>query len=480
MGQRLKKSSLFFSQAGEKEPPKPTLSGFYQGVGESQAQAVQDVAKGVKETTAKLPGEFGIKYGAEGGAEFADKSVFKPTVDIKTGISETPVSTGFSTSEQAGQAATQAGKNVQQLAEEKKQAEASLGKSTEESLTKAGEASKTAQERLTEKKLGERRESSELEKASQDYRNILQTTPGTSNVTAVANLMKFYDPKYKPLESVLRQGEISLARQQAGATEAAMQQAEGERTGAIEAYRKTAEQSYTDAKNKIAAEKEAKLSEIKKFYDPKIESETGRGAAAAQKAEELKKVENEAAVKNLDAASDAVKNSRTVTGLDDILKAISGRGGDNWLNTRGTEVLGGIRGEITELTEEAIAIKNDPALTLKQRTDKLNKIGERVDSYRGKIAGELAAFLGDQNTQPVDALDAAGHIVSAGLVDSLNENQKRVMRDRLFKDVQTSGSNRESNYASINRLEAIYKALGGTEDIRSKATKQLDEEYGGE
>jgi hypothetical protein len=318
MGQRLKRSSLFFKQAGQ-EPPKPTLSGFYRGVGEAQTGAVQDVAKGVQETTAKLPGEFGIKYDTGTKPEFAGESAFKPAVDVKTGITAVkPPETGFATSEQATKAVEQATKNIEQLEAERKVAEAGLGKSTEEALTKAGETAKTAQERLTEKKLGERREASEIEKAAQDYRNILQTTPGTSNVAAVASLMKFYDPKYKTLESSLRQGEISLARQQAGEVEGAMQQAESQRAGAIEGYRQASTQTYEDTKKLIDQEKQDKLKKIEDFYSGLSKTEKGSGEAAGAKAKELKAAEDKAAAdKKVLEDSETAKIGDTLFGVSD-------------------------------------------------------------------------------------------------------------------------------------------------------------------
>lgn len=464
MGQRLKRSSLFFKQAGQ-EPPKPTLSGFYRGVGEAQTGAVQDVAKGVQETTAKLPGEFGIKYDTGAKPEFAGDSAFKPTVDIRTGITAVkPPEAGFATSEQATKAAEQAGKNVEQIEAERKAAEAALGKSTEESLTKAGETSKTAQERLTEKKLGERREASEIEKSAQDYRNILQTTPGTSNVAAVANLMKFYDPKYRPLESQLRQGEVALARQQAGEVESAMQQAESQRAGAIEGYKQASTQAYEDTKKLIDKEKQDKLNKIKEFYSDLSKKEKESGEAAAGKAKELKAVEEEAELKKLKTTAESVKNNQTIASLNNVINAISGRAGNNWLNVRGNEVLGGIRGEIKALTEQAIRTENDPGLNIKQRTKALEDINGQIDQFKGRIAGELAAFLGDTNTRSGDALDAAEQIVAAGLVDSLSDGQKKVIRERLERDKHVELFDR-NNLSSPEKLQNIYKAFGGTQDL---------------
>lgn len=294
MGQRLKKAALMFGQV--EQQPRPTLSDFYRGVGESQAGAVQGVTKGVQETTAKLPGEFGVKYGAEGKPEFAEKAPFRPTVDTKTAVAPIVAPpAGFISSEEAAKAAEQAGKNVQQIEEERKASEAALGKSTEQALTGAGEAAKTAQERLTEGRLGERREASELEKASKDYRNVLTTTPATSNIAAVSSLMRFYDPKYATLESGLRQGEISLARQQAGQTEAALQQAEGERAGAVAGYKQAATQTYEDTKNLIEQEKQNNLKKIEEYYGGLSKKEKESGAAATSKAKELKAAEDKAA-----------------------------------------------------------------------------------------------------------------------------------------------------------------------------------------
>lgn len=471
MGRRLKKSSLFFGQtAQDQETPKPTLTGFYKGVGEGQVGAVQDVTKGVQETTEKLPGEFGIKYGAEGKTEFADKTPFKPSVDIKTSVTPTAApDAGFTTSEQATKAAEQAEKNIEKIEEERKEAEAALGKSTGESLTKAGEASKTAQERLTEKKLGERREASELEKAAQDYRNILQTTPGTSNVATVANLMKFYDPKYQSLESSLRQGEISLARQQAGTTEAAMQQAEGERAASVEGYKQTSTQAYEDTKKLIDKEKQDKLAKIEEFYGGLSKKEKESGATAGEKAKELKAIEDKAETDKFNTITDTLTKNETLSGLDKIIRAISGRASNNWLNTRGNEVLGKLKGEISGLVEDSIRIKNDPNLSIKERTKQLESINNSINGYRSRIAGELAAFLGDQNTQSGDALDAAEQIVNAGLINDLTPEQKKVIMDRLYWGQGPTVD---------EKRQKVYSAFGGgsLEYSRNQAKELRDQQ----
>ena len=458
MAQKLKKASLMFGQV-DKEPPKPTLSGFYGGVGKGQTEAVKTIGQETRKEAEAVPGAFGLTY-TDGKAGFAEGSTFKPTVDIKTTTSSVaPPEGGFKTSADAAAAAAAAGKNIQTLSDEQKAATAALDKSTTASEEAAGKVSEGLQEKLTKGKLGERREASELEKQAQDYRNVLTDTPGTSNIGAVKNLMRFYDQsKYGALESGLRQGEIALARQQAGTVEAGLQQAEGERVGAVQQFKDTSEQAYKDIKDQISKEKETKLEEIKKFYDSEAGKQKTAKETAELKRDELKKVEDEMDVKNLGVAGDAIKNNDTVPQIDKILKAISGMAGDNWLNVRGHEVLAPIKGEIQGLTEQAIAVQNDPALSIKDRTKKLEDINKEINTYKNKVAGELAAFLGDSNTQQGDAIHAAELIAYTGLTDSLSPEQKSTILKRL-ETAMTMGIGDEMTAKAIR----VYTSFGGNE-----------------
>jgi len=478
MAQKLRKSALMFGQVAQPEPPKPTLSSFYGGVGAGQVGAVEKVGEGVRTETSKIPGAFGITYDDTGKASYAAgtteaPNAFKPTVAITTSTA-VPSTASLTTSEQATKAAEEAKTAADKLAAEKIAAEKALGESTAAATTKAGEASTDLQKKLTEGRLGERREASELEKQAQDYRNILTSTPGTSNVGAVANLMKFYDMgKYGALESGIRQGEMSLARQEAGTTEAGMQTAESARTGAIEGYKKGSEQAYKDTQKLIDEESKQKLKDISKFYGDKIEEANKAGATAADRAKILKKEEDERAMVDLGAAGDKIKSNPAISGIKNILNQISGRAGDNWLNTHGNEVLLPIKGQLEDLVEEAIRVQNDPALPIAKRTARLNQINDEISGFKGKIAGELAAFLGDTNTQPGDALDAAEQIVGAGLAGSLSGDQKNVVLSRLL-----NSANWAYDIPQADKLERIYKALGGTEDIRAIMNKLYAQNYG--
>lgn len=456
MAQKLRKSALMFGQAAQPEPPKPSLSEFYKGVGTGQAGAVQEIGKGVQKETEKIPGQFGIEYSGDGKAQFSKDSAFKPTVTPTTTTTVTaPPEGGYTTSEQAAKAAETAGKAIETLGTEEKAAETQLGESTQKSLEKMGEAAKELQDKLTKGKLGERREASELEKSAQDYRNILQTTPGTSNIGAVASLMKFYDmSKYGALESGLRQGEIALARQAAGATEQQLTQAEGERAGAVQQFKETSDQAYDDTKKAIEAEKKTQLENIKKYYD----TERGKQQTIKETAEK-KQIELKADAEKFDVTLNQVRNNPTISGLDNILNSLSGRAGDNWLNVRGQEVLRPFQGALKGLSEETISIQNDPNLSVKQRTQKLEDLNERINQYRGGIANELAAFLADTNTSSGDALDAAELIASAGLVDSLSPENKNMILDRIKRDKHISTD--KYHVSTPQKLKQIYEAFGG-------------------
>lgn len=481
MGQRLKKAALMFGQV--EQQPRPTLSDFYRGVGESQAGAVQDITKGVQTKTGELAGKMGVQYGAEGGAELKAspfKSMVQETkgptgqaVVTPTGAQYTAtgaVSAGPATEtdylqklEEATKTAAEAKKKAEELEAAQKE-KTGAAETAGETLLKTGkEEFEKSQKALTEGKLGERREASELEKAAQDYRNILTTTPATSNIAAVSNLMRFYDPKYATLESGLRQGEISLARQQAGATETGMRQAEAERAGAVGMFGKTAEQAYSDLKQKTQEEKQKTLEAIKAYYEPKIKAEGETARVAANKKQEIEQAKEGFEQKEMINAADNIKKNPAVN-VTNIINAISGRSANNWLNVRGNEVLRPIQQKIDELVNNAVAIQSDATKPYTDRKAAIEKINNEISEYRDKIAGELAAFLGDTNTQPGDALDAAEQIMANGLVDSLSNDQKRMIRDRIRADRHVEMKDR-NKISSPEKLQRIYQAFGGTEDL---------------
>jgi len=334
MAQKLRKSALMFGQVAQPEPPKPTLSSFYGGVGAGQVGAVEKVGEGVRTETSKLPGVFGgvtetkdeagkttgYALGAGEAATPFKATVARTPTDLKTTGSLDVTATVDDkgnitykdkagnvvqgpTAAQVGDWTSNAAANVSALQTAGAKEEAALQEASTKASEKAGETLKQQQDRLTKGKLGERREASELEKQAQDYRNILTTTPGTTNIAAVKNLMQFYDmKKYGSLESGLRQGEIALARQEAGSTEAGLQTAEGARTGAIEGFKEATQENYDKLTKAIEQDKQNKLKAIKDYYSSEIGKQQSTAETAKAKADELAGVERKAEAKKAEVA----------------------------------------------------------------------------------------------------------------------------------------------------------------------------------
>jgi hypothetical protein len=154
-------------------------------------------------------------------------------------------------------------------------------------------------------------------------------------------------------------------------------------------------------------------------------------------------------------------NDPTYKGIENILNQIGGRGGNNWLNTRGSDAIKPLKQEMLSLSDDAKDVAGSSLLSAPEKTKRLNEIKGKIKEVRGKVAGELAAFLGDGNTGPGDALDAAEQIVAAGLVDNLSDAQKDVIRRRIEKDMHVSVKDKNT-YSDAAKLIRIYKALGGT------------------
>lgn len=464
MAQKLKRAALMFGQVAQ-EPPKPTLSDFYRGTGEGQIGAVQGVTKQVDDETKKIPGSFGMTYGDDGKASFVPgENQFNPTVAAPTtSTTQFDKDKKYTSSADAAAAATAAEDAGVALDKDKATAVGKLDEAVTDASKKAGEASTAAQEKLTKGNLGERRAPSELEKQAQDYRNVLTSTPGTSNIGAVKNLMQFYDmTKYGALESGLRQGEIALARQQAGVTEAGMEMAEGARAGAVEGYKQGAEQAYTDVRKLIDEDKKAELEKIDKFYKDEKDKAAAAGASAAQQAGDLQKEEDAKADVEINA------NFRNISegpgnNIQNILNQLAGRAGGNWLRERGSQALGPLKVKFDTILDNAKAIQASVTLSRAEKKAQLERLSKDAKALEGQMAGELAAFLGDTNTHPGDALDAAEQIVASGLHKSMDYRSIRKIMDRIARDYKNRPNIEE--YGSPGKIYKIYEALSGGNNI---------------
>ncbi len=143
-----------------------------------------------------------------------------------------------------------------------------------------------------------------------------------------------------------------------------------------------------------------------------------------------------------------------------IVNQISGRAENNWLRRRGSEVFANIKSESRRIATDAGLgkITWDDAKA-------------QIEGLKGRMAGELAAFLGDTNTEPGDALDAAELISANGLINSLSAGDRAMILKRIRKDlhINTYDKNRLS---SPEKLQRIYNAFGGTEFIYNLAIDQ--------
>lgn len=133
--------------------------------------------------------------------------------------------------------------------------------------------------------------------------------------------------------------------------------------------------------------------------------------------------------------------------LEQTLQDLSGRAGDNWLRNRGTEVLVPLKSKASSIAMEAALGSITKAEAIKQ-----------IQELQAEMARQLAAFLGDVNTHPGDALDAAEQIVARGLIDKLSPEDKKMILNRIAKDlhVETKDKNKLS---SVEKLSNIYRAF---------------------
>ena len=169
------------------------------------------------------------------------------------------------------------------------------------------------------------------------------------------------------------------------------------------------------------------------------------------------------------AKKDAASATAPVkTSIKNVLQAISGRGAKNWLTTQGTQKLAPLVSELATL-ETDLQLKLAANLEPEVLQTELNNFQNKVKEIKGRAAGELAAFLGDGNTRPGDALDAAEQIMAAGLIDSLSPQDKKMIVDRIAKD--THLANRDQS--SVQKLYSIYNAFGGTKDISNTVQQKV-------
>jgi len=532
MAKRLDRSKLFFGQlAGGQKPDdyKSTMSGFYGGVGKEQTGAVQKIGQGVEQATAGLAGNLGLTQTVDEGSPTKVNTTltkggpFAVTATPGQPPPATPPTPGDVVSggagsdkiggvggESAAPAAgapqppaapqqpsvppkitirdkkdgerdedylkylsdtlTAAGSSVEEWKNSGEDAEEFINAILKKNREAAEKSMSDAEKRLTEGKLGQRAQASELEKQAQSYQNVLASEPGTSNVKALAMLSQFYDPKYLALESGLRQGEMALGRQEAVGNVEAMQRAEAARGAAISEYGKQSKELGQELMGKIGEQEESKRKEFKDFYKTGKEEAEAAEKSAGGKIKETEAAIEKTAQEELTAVGKELKDDPTYTSLENIINAISGRDGKNWLNTRGNEVFRPIRQEMLSLSEKADVIAKDPQLSTKEKTKRLKEIKGKVKAVRGRMAGELAAFLGDTNTQSGDALDAAEQIVAAGLIDDLTTEQKMTIIGRLYSD---QGPRQDE------KRQRIYSAFGGgsLESARNQARDRSDLSY---
>lgn len=148
--------------------------------------------------------------------------------------------------------------------------------------------------------------------------------------------------------------------------------------------------------------------------------------------------------------------------LKNILQAISGRGTNNWLNKQGSTKLAPLVSELATLQldlQTKLALKLTPEVLKTELKNFQNKVNE----IKGRAAGELAAFLGDGNTSPGDALDAAEQIMAAGLINDLSDVQKRVIKGRLEKDMHVKFD--KNLGSSPEKLLGILRAFGSDKKV---------------
>lgn len=490
MGQKLKKSSLFFGQVAGGQQPKQyedTLSGFYGGVGAGQTEAVKTLGQKVQEKTQGLAGTLGLTQTVDEQqptkvtTTLAPGSQFKPSVDTSQPIPSavaggiaTPLPATTVTVPEKGAMSDEdylatlektfkdAGTSIEEWKTSGKSAQEYLDKVLKDKQEAAGKAATEAQEQVTEKKLGARREASELEKQASMYQNVLATSPGTTNVEALASLSRFFDPKYATLESGLKQGEMSLARQEAIGNVTAQQQAEQARAAAIGEYSKQAKELGQTLQEQVGKAGEAERQRLSEFY--------GKGLTEAEKTKadiegKIGKTKGDIETREreeLKTVSTQIADDKTYQGINNIINAISGRSSNNWLNTQGNKVLAPLKQEMIKYGDEAEQIATSVLLSPQEKTKRLKELQSKIKNVRSRVGAELASFLNEQN--PKDALDAAEMIAYGGFVDDLSENQKKFIRDRILKDMHVELRDK-NNISTPEKLQSIYRAFGGTEDI---------------
>lgn len=112
------------------------------------------------------------------------------------------------------------------------------------------------------------------------------------------------------------------------------------------------------------------------------------------------------------------------TGVENVINSLRGRGGD-WLATRGGEVFADIRSKIRGLATDA-----------QLGTIPFEEAKNQADALKGRMAGELAAFLYDENhlrKKPFAALDAIQILLDSGLKQAMNPEELAKLRSTLDK-----------------------------------------------
>ena len=346
--------------------------------------------------------------------------------------------------------------------------------------------------KLNEENLGQIAGQSQAE-IDAEKQAIIMAQRGGGNVSKLATVFggrrEITDPA---LASQIYGKDLELLQPEAAAALEASERAKTESEEQIGAYSERGKQIKTDVEEAVTKEQE-KLTGLKEGYEGlrakgytddqiielygddvdkyfKVETDkdgnitkiTGDNISATKKAlaDTKKSLEDQ----KVDAEKDVTRAQQVETkqldssyqNINKIVEDITGWGG--WIGEQGSKKLAPISETMKNLVAD-FREKESTFKTPEERQDALVKLRSDIEVQKGNVAGELAAFLGDTNTNFWDAAKAAQTIIDNDLMAKLPESTKQVIKERMDREMIKLSVRR--NKGAYDWAGKLYIAFGG-------------------
>lgn len=372
---------------------------------------------------------------------------------------------------------------IDQIDNDLKNASAADAKALNDKKTELENILKDYTKKLTEENLGEIADQSTFETEMEEREQVLAQKGnnvgklaalfGRRGVGDAALASQVYGKDLENIQKAAAQGLISKEQAEQAAAEAKTQYIEeGKKleTGVEERAKSESEKiraltiGYEGLKSEGYTDEQIKElfgDDFNKYFNEQDGKITDKVSATRKALEDAKKSQEDALK---DAELEVIRAQEVETkdlkapieSINNVLERIGGWGG--WIGEQGTSKLAPIKKNIDRLIAD---FENEKKYfkTPEDRENALNELKGKINNEKTNAANELAAFLGDTNTNFWDAAKAAQELIDSKLIDSLSPENKQMIINRMARELDKR-SVRNNQNASTWGYD-ILTILGG-------------------